>query len=243
MQEVYLSLYLFHASFPELYHIERWFCSQFLQWIDPEAGKARYEINLWGYGLSGMPKLHNKHFGISISWNRLLLFQCYYLPTFFSQCLEKMKDLQFIAMDFDWTTLFSSQLYLRLPLSFGGLHPSMSLCPLLPALQAFLGTCVFILHGIKKSSGDFHILLIKKKINRCVWIFRKCSQSHRDNLFFCMKRYKHQQSFLFFSIIQIPPLCCTEYIPFVMNINKQLLPLFLKQQATGPKSLNLSTEN
>lgn len=151
MQEVYLSLYLFHTSFPELYHIERWFCSQFLQWIDPEAGKARYETKSLGIWVIRDAQTAQQTLGISISWNRLLLFQCYSLPTFFGQCLEKMKDLQFMAMDFDWTTLFSSQLYLRLPLSFGGLHPSVLLCPLLPALQAFLGTCVFILHGITKS--------------------------------------------------------------------------------------------
>ena len=58
VQEVCLPLYLFHNQFPELYHIVRWFCSQFLQCIDPKAGRAYYEINLLECELSEVTKPH-----------------------------------------------------------------------------------------------------------------------------------------------------------------------------------------
>lgn len=63
---------------------------------------------------------------------------------------------------------------------------------------SFFGYLCFYFAWHNKILGGLPHTPDKKKINRCVWIFRKCSQSHRDNLFFCMKRCKHQQSFLFF---------------------------------------------
>lgn len=95
-------------SFPWAASPVRWVCSQFLQWIDLKAGKACHETNLLKYRLSGMPKLHNKCFGISISWTRLSLLQCYYHSILFSQCLQKMKHLLFLAVDFERRCSFSA---------------------------------------------------------------------------------------------------------------------------------------
>lgn len=112
----------------------------------------------------------------------ILASGCYYFSV--TACLFLLVNTERLL----FTATFSSQLCFRVPLPFGGLPPSVSPRPPLPALQASLGSSGFILQDVAESEAQAGLSRAPDiKINQYVWIFGNSSQSHWDNSLFCMK--------------------------------------------------------